>query len=202
MQLKAFVFDLGNVIFNFNISKFLIPLSQKSHASHISKNAVEYSEIFESFETGKISPEEFYKFIVGKTAYSGSYEEFCYIWNNIFDVPNRKTIDIIISLKKRYPIALLSNTNPLHYEFKKKEHPEIFSLFDKTYLSYKIGLRKPDPEIYQKMISDLGFNPQEIFFTDDLHENVAAARTCAIKSYQFINSSKLKSDLEFEGVKL
>ena len=75
---------------------------------------------------------------------------------------------------------MLSNTNKVMFESK---IPELFKVdglriedyFDDFFLSYKMGLTKPSPEIFIKVAEQLGINPCEALFIDDSQANVDAA---------------------------
>ena len=52
--------------------------------------------------------------------------------------------------------------------------------YDEFYKSYEIGHNKPDKEIYEYVINDLGVNPSDIVFFDDRMENVEGAKELEI----------------------
>lgn len=93
-----------------------------------------------------------------------------------------ETADLIALLKKNnHQIGLLSNTNHLHFQHVCPWFNG-FKDFDKLYLSYVLHLLKPDPKIFQYMIDDLKFKPEEIFYIDDSAENIHTAQTLGIKT--------------------
>ena len=49
-------------------------------------------------------------------------------------------------------------------------------LFEKVYYSHEIGLRKPNADIFQYVLSDTGIDPDETMFIDDFIENIETAR--------------------------
>lgn len=54
---------------------------------------------------------------------------------------------------------------------------------------------KPDRKIYQAAIERAAVAPENIFFLDDLPENVAGAREAGIDAVQFIDEQQLVADL-------
>ena len=70
--------------------------------------------------------------------------------------------------------AVISNINRVHFECVKRRWPEVFIGFDYLALSFRLGLRKPDPRIWQAACRKLKVPPSECLFIDDLEENVAA----------------------------
>lgn len=59
---------------------------------------------------------------------------------------------------------ILSNTNETHWNYflKKKESKKIIELFDSILLSYKIGMRKPNRDIYDFLIKKANTSPEKI----------------------------------------
>ena len=203
MSVKVLVFDLGKVVFNFDLLKFTKLFSKKTphHLDIINKLLTEYTELAVSYEKGNITSQDFFEAVKEKTHYSGSYSEFCVIWNNIF-TPIEQTIELIAKAALKYPVGILSNTNELHWEYLKERYQSLFMIFNKIHLSHELHMRKPDDEIFQAIIKDYGVKPEEIFFTDDLAENAAAASKNGIIARQFTGAAKLKQNLEEIGVKL
>ena len=72
--------------------------------------------------------------------------------------------------------AALSNTNSAHWS-RMNEFPAVISIRH-HFVSHRLGLHKPDAAIFQAARRQLGVEPSEIVFFDDLAENVAAARRC------------------------
>ena len=89
---------------------------------------------------------------------------------------------------------MLSNINILHYEYLKKSFP-VFDVFHKLFLSYELGLAKPDKLIYQKVISILGVSAEEIFYCDDRPELIESACSLGIRGFVFRDVPGLLRDL-------
>ncbi len=208
MAVSVIVFDLGKVIFDFDLSKFITAYTKKISGScigSIDELIRKHLGIASSFEKGIVSPKQFYETLSQETHYTGSYNEFCVIWNNIFK-PMPETIEILAKLAggkaEKYKLAVLSNTNILHFEFLNENYPGIFTLFDKLFLSYELNLIKPEHEIFGKVIDYFKVRPEEIFFIDDIEKNVEAARICGIKAYKFEGALKLIEHLKAENVEI
>lgn len=205
MSIKVVVFDAGKVIFDYDLSKFINAYAKKIPGNSdidISKEILEYSHIAKAYEQGNISSLDFYQELKKKTHYTGSYNEFSVIWNNIFK-PIEGTIEIIALLaRKNYKLGMLSNTNELHITYLREQYPDLFALFYKLHLSYEMGMRKPNDDIYEEIINYYDIDPSEMFFTDDLEQNVSAALAKGIKAYQFISPSKLIEDLKKENIEI
>ncbi|KAK3594564.1 hypothetical protein CHS0354_013328 [Potamilus streckersoni] len=72
------------------------------------------------------------------------------------------------------------------------------SLFDVIIESCRVGLRKPDPGIYQLCLQKLGIQPEEAIFLDDLGMNLKSARTLGIRTIKVSSPDQAVHDLEEE----
>ena len=69
-------------------------------------------------------------------------------------------------------------------------------LFDVVLSSCYLGLRKPEPEIYQRALEILARPAERILFIDDREENVAAAHEAGFRTVLFENETQLRTQLE------
>ena len=206
MSGKVIIFDLGKVIFDYDLNIISESLSEYSPKKELFENmeqfVISHIDIFAKYERGLIGSRDFYKTMIDLLVLENlSFEKFSDIWNNIF-TPIQDVIDLVISLSHRYDLAMLSNTNELHFNFLYKKYPDIFLKFKKLHLSYLMHERKPDAQIYEQVIKEHNIEPHNIFFTDDNKENVYAAMTMGIKAFSFKNIIKLRQDLECFGIEV
>jgi putative hydrolase of the HAD superfamily len=73
---------------------------------------------------------------------------------------------------------------------------EVMTLFDHVIESAKIGLRKPDPRIYQMMIETLGVDPKNCVYLDDLGVNLKPAREMGMTTIKVLSGAQAIADLE------
>lgn len=197
-NIKAIVFDLGNVLIDFD---HMIAARRIANFANRSPHQI-YSLFFDSeitqlFEEGGISPLDFFSEVKKILKLNLKFEEFKPLWNEIFFLTpkNLEIYKLKIHLKKNYTIALLSNINVLHFEYLKKNFSSSLNAFHKIFLSYQLHLRKPNSLIYDAVLKQLNLKAEEVFYTDDRLELIQAARSKGINSFQFINIDQLKSDL-------
>ena len=201
-EIKVLLFDLGGVLVDFDHLR-----SAQRIAAFCSKTPRQiYDLFFESgvtiaFEAGKITPEDFYLQVKQMLDLKLSCASFEPIWNDIFflSAKNRSVFGLVNALRANYKIAMLSNINILHYEYLKKNFP-VFGVFDKVFLSFQLGLIKPDKEIYSLVIRDLGVSPPEIFYIDDRLELVESAKSLGLRGCVFTKFGRLISDLKDIGI--
>jgi epoxide hydrolase-like predicted phosphatase len=87
--------------------------------------------------------------------------------------------------------ALLSNSWGLDYD-----RAEWDALFDAVVISGEVGLRKPEPAIYQLAAERLGARPQECVFVDDLVHNVRGAVAAGMVGVHHTDAGQTLSELE------
>ena len=143
------------------------------------------------FETGKMNTETFIwniQHLCSDPKPQGY--DVVLAWNAMLLGWDDKKFEFLDQLRKKYKVFLLSNTNTLHLEWvgrdlKSKHGITDFEtrFFDKTYYSYEIGLHKPDPAIYQYVLSDAGIKAEESVFIDDSMVNIQAAAALGIHVY-------------------
>lgn len=203
-NIKAFIFDLGKVLIDFDHS-----IAAKKASSFCNKSPKHiFDFLFNSkfaglFEEGRITSIEFFLKVKESISLNLSYEDFLPIWNEIFFLTddNRAVYDLIGNLKGSYRLALLSNINELHFNYLKANFP-VFDLFHHILLSFEMKSIKPAPLIYKQALDILGVLPEEVFYTDDRPEFVQAARLLGIQGFIFRGAGRLKKDLLDAGVQV
>lgn len=80
---------------------------------------------------------------------------------------------------------------------------EVMVLFDHVIESAKIGLRKPDPRIYQLMVETLKVDPNKCVYLDDLGVNLKPARGMGMTTIKVTSGAQAIAELEkATGLKL
>ena len=196
MSYKVIVFDFGGVLYNVDYFATSKALGKLSDSPEIFENMslVKIMNFACDFEKGLILADEFRTYIKATYKLNGSDNEINAAWNAMLLGIKSEAADFISKIKKMYPIALLSNTNSIHYDFFKKESVELLKLFGKVFLSYKIGMRKPDSEIYEFVCKNLDVLPDEVLFIDDSEKNISAAKEAGLNVIHFSDGMEL-SDL-------
>ena len=180
--MKYFVFDLGGVLSVPMVSKKLY--EQIEWKVSYDKFLVKFNNSAESIKVhkGEISTKEFFEYLKRYMNDNITLEEFknIYVNNNEFF---NDTIETIKKLKNLgYKVYLLSNLKEIDYE-KFIKHFDV-SIFDEMFLSFKLGMLKPNDDIYQYVINKLNTKPENIYFFDDNKENVDGAIRNGINAYQ------------------
>jgi putative hydrolase of the HAD superfamily len=76
----------------------------------------------------------------------------------------------------------------------------IRGLFDRLFLSFQLGLVKPDAAIFHRVVDDFGFEPDEILFLDDNQINVDSARSVGLRAERALGVGDARQHLEQLGL--
>ncbi|MEZ9061662.1 HAD family hydrolase [Vibrio sp. 10N.261.52.E6] len=77
---------------------------------------------------------------------------------------------------------------------------EFWPLFDGAAVSAELSMLKPQPEIYQALLSNNGLEASETVFIDDMPYNVEGAKAVGMAGIQFIDSAQCENELRALGV--
>lgn len=201
-RIKNIIFDLGDVIINIDV-----PLAARSFAELCGQEEAEVIELFKEkdlfrqFETGELDEAAFRSYV--RQILKQEHWDDATInkaWNTLLlDIPPAR-IELLQKLRERYKLFLLSNTSPIHIAEvnlileKASGVPRLDELFDKLFLSYEMGVMKPDPAIYQKVLEEAGLKAEETLFLDDNAANIQAASALGIHT---IHVQKPNTILEY-----
>lgn len=172
---KAVVFDLGNVLLDFDYAKTVTAIKSKCQMSEEELQKVfSASPLFNRFEHGHIDPGEYFAEIQRLTCYSGGFDEFAEYFGDIFTEATGMLAWNERLRGEKIPRYILSNTNDLSIRFIRKRFP-FFNEFDGYVLSYEHRVMKPQTRIYELVEETTGLRGSELFYVDDREENIHAA---------------------------
>lgn len=201
-EIKNIIFDLGGVIINLD--------NRRTEDAFVSLGAKNFSQFFghgfaasffKEYEVGKIKDEEFIENIRQLGNLTVSDETIIQAWDALLlDFPPER-IELLKKLGKKYRIFLFSNTNAMHMKTVRKIYQDTFKdgilddLFEKTYYSHTLGLRKPTPESFHHIIKENQLKPEETMFVDDAKINVDGANAAGLKGF-YLEPGKTIVDMD------
>ena len=202
--IRNIIFDFGGVIINIDHS---LPIKEFVRLGFPDPELVGtdgfQENLIHPFETGHMSAQEFRKRMRSYLKNHVTDQMIDDAWNTILlDIPPSR-VELIRSLKANYRLFLLSNTNLIHYEryskdFRKEHDTPLESLFERSYWSFRSGIRKPDPEFYRVVITDNRLKYGETLFIDDTEENIESARAAGLPAFHLKPGTEI-TDLFIEG---
>lgn len=189
-KIKNIIFDLGDVILNIDV-----PIASKSFADLSGREQNEIltifkeSEIFRQFETGLMDEPSFRNYVREILNFPDlSDEAIDTAWNSLLlDLPPER-VELLKGLAKQYRLFLLSNTSSIHITQVNKileastGVEKLEDLFETVFLSYEMGMMKPDTRIYQEVLDKAGLKAEETLFLDDNADNIRGAAQLGIET--------------------
>ena len=189
-MIKNLIFDLGGVIITLAPEEAL-----RRFKSLGLENAEEQMDaytqmgIFGLLEEGKISAETFLEELSRQVGREVTYDECRHAWLGYAKEVPQRNLDALLRLRSEgYRLILLSNTNP--YMMSWVRSPEfdghghgIDYYMDACYLSYQLGVMKPDTEFFHKVLVTEKIMASETLFLDDGPRNVAVASQMGIRTF-------------------
>lgn len=210
-MIKNIIFDLGGVIITLD-HQYAVKCFERLGLQDAALQLDPYTQggMFGDLEEGKITAEEFIAQLSHECGRQLSYEECLHAWLAYRKELPQRNLKALRQLREEgYRLILLSNTNPfmMHWadsvDFDGMGHP-ISDYFDALYVSYKVGMMKPNPMFFRKVLMDEQILPSETLFVDDGPRNVAAASQLGIFTYCPENGAdwtdEIHAHLQKEGV--
>ena len=199
-MIRCVISDLGKVILFFDNDIFFRKMANYCPFSpqEIAALTSAHFNLVESFDKGKMTPQEFYEEVTKTFKAKIDCDSFYSIYSDVFSA-NPPVLKVMKKLRKKYKTLLLSNTDVMRFGFIKKKFPEIL-IFDEYILSYEVGLMKPEPQIYLEALKKAGAEARECVFIDDIKENVEAAMRIGIHGIEMQSETDLKAVLQKMGL--
>lgn len=192
MTVKKFLFDLGNVFFDWNPERILKPIFNDDERMNFFINNISFPLLDTRCDAG----------ITIEVAVNDAIKKFPEFEKEIkLYYPNhgnmvggffQKTVDVFYKIKElNYPCFVLSNWSAETYEGMEETYPFLKD-FDGKIISGRDFLIKPDPAIYELAISRFDLIPQETLFIDDRLDNIEAAQKLNFQTIHLTDPSLIQ----------
>ncbi len=194
-SIKNLIFDLGGVILDLSVDQ---TREQFSALSGLDKQRVKdlYASTpgFEEYEKGLMNDKDFRDFVRDVFSVQSSDEEIDKCWTAmLLGLPIRK-LNLLQSLKKKFSVYLLSNTNNIHINYINQimlpgiTHPgnALESYFHRAYYSHIMKKRKPNADIFEQVLNENSLLAHETLFLDDNLPNIEGAKQLGIQTVHVV----------------
>lgn len=192
--IRLIISDFGGVICTFDYRIFCERLALRIHRTADQVFAAAFGDRLQSdFETGKLSGRQYHRTMMTRLDADLPFDEFYPMYGDIFtEIP--ATCDLLRRLRRRYPLYLLSDTNEIHFSYV-LETVRTLALFNEFIVSYRVGVLKPNPRIYQEALRRSALPARACVFVDDRSANVDGAARLGIHAVLFQSPAQLENDL-------
>lgn len=199
-KIKVVLFDLGNVLVDLG--------TQEDFARVFQVEAGSESQLWEmwlkspsvkAFDSGQIPLPVFVERLLRETSSKVDRQSFT---DNFIDWPKglfAGAIELVQKIPPHYHRAVLSNTNDAHWG-RLMDEMKLSGLFHSYFASHQMGLVKPDLEVFDYVVNELGVEAEQILFLDDNRVNVEGALTKGIQAEQVKGIASAQEILYTYGV--
>ena len=196
MTVKKFLFDLGNVFFDWSPERILLPILGSEDKLKFFINNISFPLLDTRCDAGvkievavKDAIEKFPEFEKEIRLYYPNHR-------NMVGGFFQKTVDVFYKVKElNYPCYILSNWSAETYEGMEDQYP-FLKEFDGKIISGRDFLIKPNPAIYELAISRFDLIPEDTLFIDDRLDNIEAAQKLNFQTIHLINPSLIQKLIE------
>lgn len=155
------------------------------------------------FERSELTLEEFDRAFEAESGAAG------------YPVPGRRVIELLAGdvrpemvaalrrIRDEFRVACITNNvragegRGMQLSSERAEEVEaIMGLFEYVIESSKLGVRKPDPRIYQHACEQVGVAPEEVVYLDDLGINLKPARNLGMATIKVVDPATALVELE------
>ena len=201
-KVRAIIFDIGRVLIRINVARATSGLADGVALSPEEIwSALEKDPRWPDWQEGRISARDWHQHVSRRLGSKLNFEQFVEVWNRALDPVPMQEDSFLRKLCKRYRLAVLSNTDPLHVAHMEHSY-EFFRYFPTRIYSCRVGTSKPSPLIYKQALAATKAPAAEAVYVDDVATFVEAAKGLGIHAIVYRSADRLQSALREVGVDL
>ena len=196
-MIKNVVFDIGMVLVDFRFREYMKDLGlSPEEISNVAAHMI-YNPLWNELDRGIRS----FEVVMAQMKAQHPEEATLYdrFWKDPTEVcrPFPKTRAWLMSVRDAgYDVYLLSNYPKELFECHWAGSFDFTDIPKGRVVSYEVGLTKPEPEIYRKLLEKYELQPEECVFLDDRKENVEAAEALGFFGIHVMDQEQAMSDLK------
>jgi len=199
-KIRAIIFDIGRVLIRIDVARAMRGMAFGLSISPDELwSAIEKDPRWKDWQEGRISARDWHLQMKQRFGVSASFEEFTETWNLVLDPEPIHGKELFEKLSKKYHLALLSNTDPIHVAYIEARY-DFVSHFPARIYSCSIGATKPSPIIYREALRACRVRAEEAVYIDDIEDYVEAAKRLGMAGVQFRSAAELRLELQELGV--
>jgi putative hydrolase of the HAD superfamily len=203
MMIEAVIWDFGGVLTTSPFEAFTRFETERGLPADIIRrtNATNHWEnAWAKFERAEVDIETFDELFAAESLALGAEVRGKQVLPLLSGDLRPEMVEALRRVKARFKTGCITNNLPANaigsLGGRSLYVAEVMALFDHVIESAKIGLRKPDPRIYQMMIEALGVDSKNSVYLDDLGVNLKPAREMGMKTIKVTSASQAIGELE------
>ncbi len=195
-KLEAIVFDLGGVLLEVDFGcVFAVWAEHAGVPAAQIRDRYRMDAAYERHERGEISATQYFECLRDTLGLRLTDAQFEAGWNEVVRGEFPGVAALIEQAAQRLPLYVFSNTNAMHHAHWGPSHARLLQPFRRLFMSYEMGLRKPEALAFNYIAAEIGVPLPNILFFDDTAENVLAARALGMQAVQVAGVDQLRSAL-------
>jgi putative hydrolase of the HAD superfamily len=199
--IRLVVFDMDGVLDRYDLAARLARLAAATGKSAEVIHAAIWKSGFEdAADAGKFSAEEYLAGFGARIGAPLTRHDWVAARRAAMH-PNRDVLELAGRLKRRAAIAVLTNNGLLVKDAFDELFPELPPLFGEgLHVAAEFGAKKPDPEVYRRLVARHGIAPTRAMMIDDKPENVEGAEAAGLFGHRFTGIEGLRRELQARGL--
>ena len=182
------LFDFGGVLVDLDKSRCIRAFESIGFDVQPFLGTYVQAGIFSGLERGEVTVSEFCNSLRELAQRPDLTDDsIVHAWEQYLTGVPTDRLEMLLKIKQHYPTYVLSNTNEIHWAMARDGYFRYKGLcvedfFNGVFLSYELGVEKPEPAIYDAVVKGIGCDAGDILFFDDSEVNCDAARRCGLQS--------------------
>lgn len=201
MAPKAIIFDLGNVLIDWNPAYVFEKVIEDEERRKYFFANICTSDWNEEQDAGRLIAEATAELAAKHPEWKTEIEAYYGRWTEMLGGPIDGTVELFRQMKAtgRYQFYALTNWSAELFPIALERY-EFLHWFDGRVVSGEEKMRKPAPEFYKVLLDRYGLQPEETLFIDDNLRNIKAAEAMGIPSIRFESPEQLEKELKEKGI--
>ncbi len=199
-KIKNLVFDVGNVIVRWSpIEIIRLSFSATEDSEQLAKSVFQ-SDIWADLNKGLMSESEAKIKFQAKFGFTSKKSEQLFYYIKHTQLLIFGSVDLLRKVKcAGYNLYALTDNVIEIVEYLKSAY-DFWQLFDGTIVSAEVGYLKPQPEIFNRLLSQYEISATETVFIDDMSYNIKGAESIGFSGILFENAAQCESELKSLGL--
>lgn len=195
---RVLAFDLGGVLFRDGTAEFLEYLHRTYGVDMARSGELLNGTLGSSYREGRLTRDEFWSVLRRTLGLSDREDDLEAIWIDGYRL-NEGTRDLIQELSQSYDVYYLSDNVAERIEAVERRY-RFLHLFKGGVFSHEVGVRKPDPRIYELLLERAQVEAPQVLFVDDKDWALTPAVQLGMKTVLFRDSEQVRHELWQLGV--
>lgn len=197
-MVSVLAFDLGGVLFSDGTKEFLEYMHRSFGVDMVRAGELLNGTLGSSYREGRLARDEFWSVFRRTLGLSASADDLEAIWIDGYRL-NEGTRDLIQELSQSYDVYYLSDNVAERIEAVERRY-QFLRLFKGGVFSHEVGVRKPNPRIYELLLERAQVEARQVLFVDDKDWALVPAAKLGMTTVLFRDSEQVRHELRRLGV--